>query len=100
MTGRRKMRLEDLNENNGWKVDFFESNGEFLESYLYDEGEYALDEARIFCCQMRPKRKTQLISVNSKGIVLCAAYSKEYVVVRPPEKIQNNIKMNLGGENA
>ena len=49
---------------------------------------------------MSPKDRTQLVSVNSKRIVVCAAYSKEYVVVRPPEKMKKNIKMNQGDENA
>ena len=97
---RKKMRIEDLNEENGWKADFFESNGEILESYLFADGEDSLDAAREFCRQMSPKTRTQLISVNSKRIVVCAAHSKEYVVVRPPEKMKKNIKIDLGGENA
>mgnify|MGYP001231461852 CR=1 FL=1 len=94
------MRSEELNEDNGWKADFFESNGELFESYLFADGEDSLDAAREFCRQMSPKDRTQLVSVNSKRIVVCAAYSKEYVVVRPPEKMKKNIKMNQGDENA
>lgn len=94
------MKIEELNEDNGWKADFFESNGEILESYLFADGEDSLDAAREFCSQMSPRDRTQLVSVNSKRIVVCAAHSKEYVVVRPPEKMKKNIKMNQGDENA
>ena len=94
------MRIEELNEDNGWKADFYESNGELYESYLFADGEDSLDAAREFCRQMSPQTRTQLVSVNSRRIVLCAAHSKEYVVVRPPEKMKKNIKMNQGDENA
>ena len=95
------MRSEDeMTEENSWKAMFYESNGEFFEGYLFHDSEDALEAARSFCQQMSPKERTQLLSVNSKRIILGAASSREYVVVLPPEKIQNNIQVNLGGENA
>ena len=93
------MRSE-MTEEDSWKAMFYESSGEFFEGYLFHDSEDALDAARSFCRQMSPKERTQLLSVNSKRIILGAAASREYVVVLPPEKIKNNIKMNQGGENA
>jgi hypothetical protein len=100
MTERRKMRSEDLNEENGWKAMFYEASGELYEGYLFIDAEDAMESARAFCQQMSPTERTQLLAVNSKRIIVGASDSKEYVVVLPPTKIQNNIKMNLGGENA
>ena len=100
MTGRRKMRSEDLNDENSWKAMFYESNGELYEGYLFVDAEDAMESARAFCQQMSPRERTELLAVNSKRIIVGALASKEYVVVVPPTKIKNNIKMDQGGENA
>jgi len=94
------MRSEDLNEENGWKAMFYESSGELYEGYLFVDAEDAMESARAFCQQMSPKDRTQLLAVNSKRIIVGASGSKEYVVVLPPTKIQKDVKINFGGENA
>lgn len=94
------MRSEDLNEENGWKAMFYESSGELYEGYLFIDVEDAMESARAFCQQMSPKDRTQLLAVNSKRIIVGASESKEYVVVLPPTKIQKDVKINFGGENA
>ena len=94
------MKSEDLNEENGWKAMFYESSGELYEGYLFVDAEDAMESARAFCQQMSPKDRTQLLAVNSKRIIVGASGSKEYVVVLPPTKIQKDVKINFGGENA
>ena len=42
----------------------------------------------------------RLLAVNSKRIIVGASESKEYVVVLPPTKIQKDVKINFGDENA
>ena len=70
------MRSEDeMTEENSWKAMFYESNGEFFEGYLFHDSEDALEE-KVFCQQMSPKERTQLLSVNSKRIILGAAIIK------------------------
>ena len=87
-----------LTENNAWCVEYYNTSGEEVESWMYSSYENAMEEAREFCRKTCPQSKSQLIDVNGERIVLKARHSNAIAVVKSPLKFTSKIKVERGGD--